>query len=138
MNAKHHKVASLTLVLALPDFIYEGEQIKGRLGNLYSRLQAEATTLLGYCPKLKKNGRERIQKAMQDFFQATGWMEKKMATRTYLSFLSLVISDYRWTRLEKILLDIVDHNENIMPESRRPMCDHAGLRAYEIWKGMKT
>jgi len=133
MNSRLHKTASLALIRALQQAAV-GEQ-KGRLGNLFAKLQAETETALGWCPKLKKADRKRIEMKMRRFFQETGWYESKKNIRTYLSFLCLVVSKYRWEKIERVLLDIVEFNERIMPESRRALCDHAGLKAFEMWEG---
>lgn len=127
------KLSRLALVRGLPDLM-KGEKLRsGREKNLFARMTREADRELKKY-RTSESDIDTLRRRFDRFAALTGWDVKARNVRTYLSFLCLISEP--WPRIERAVLDLVEFHERKMPESRRTLCDHAGLRAYEIWEGL--
>jgi len=136
MDTKLRKVIELAVIRALPEFTLKNTK-KGRLKNLYQRLQKITDIELSKVKHVTGKEIGIIGNKLDAWGLATGWINKEKHVATLLSFLLAMIENSEFTYNTKIsdtLVDIFDYMDRI--GNAPAACLWSGDKAAGMWLEM--
>jgi len=132
MNLLHKKIASLSLIRAIP--LTADNLPQGRIRGLLVRLAKQSQKELNALPEVSKHEYEMIIDRVADWGEMT-WGHKKVHAVSMISFALGMIedSDFKYpARLIETLTDIVDYYDRA---GKAPaLCMVSGVVAADKWK----
>ena len=129
-------ITELALIRAIPDLTI-GDLKPSRLKGLFLKLQKNVDKDLAKTRGLTKDDLDAIWERVQEFGQATGWLEQKKHTGTLVSFCIEIIETSKFDfnpGILKTLNEIIEHFER-GGDLKVQSC-WAGAMAAEKWVGL--
>ena len=130
MNQNKHR-AELAMIISLPETI-KGISKPGRLRNLVDQLSKEAKKV--YDSKYKQATPEELKKigdGFDKFNERVKWSERPRHVLTYLSAIAIFIEDHNYTKINKLIVDVLDYYER--SGNLHCSCLWPALETKKIW-----